>query len=90
MQPRLPIKILPRESEVDDGGDAIPIRIIIGCCGAEGIAVPGPDDGACLIGTAPRAAEVVGVQVGDGFRAATVDLGEGYGISIDDVTDRVA
>ena len=90
MQPRLPIKILPRKSEVDDGGDAIPIRIIIGCGGAEGIAVPGPDDGAGLIGAAPRAAEVVGVQVGDGFDGAAVDLGDGDCIAVDDVPDRVS
>ena len=90
MQPGFAVVILPRKSEVDDGGDAIPIRIIIGCGGTEGIAVPGPNDSASLVGAAPQGAEVVGVQVGDGFSAAAVDLGEGYGISIDDVPDRVS
>jgi len=64
IQPRLPIRILPRKPQVHHRGTAIAVRVFIRPDGAEGVRLPAPDDRARAVGGYARGAEVVGVQVG--------------------------
>ena len=65
MQPGLGIKVLPRETQVQREGHPVPVGVVVGSAGPEGIGDPGPHQPAGLIGGGPWRAEVVGVEVVD-------------------------
>lgn len=54
---------LPREPQIDGGGDGVAVGVVVGGGVAEGAAVPAPDDACCGVAGEARGAEVVGVQV---------------------------
>ena len=65
IQPTLHIILLSREAVMDGGGYAVLVRVFIRGCAAEGFAVPAPDHRLIRVGGQARAAQVVGVDVGD-------------------------
>lgn len=63
MQPRLLVKVLPRESRVVLEGNAIPIRVFLRQALAEGVGVPFPDRSVLLVEDRPRRVQVVGMHI---------------------------
>ena len=89
MQPTLSIIVLPRKPQINYSRLTIAVYVLVGLGGAEGVALPVPDDGACWVSCSAGRTEVVGVEVIK-FVGCTVgvDLGDGYGAIVNIVHPR--
>ena len=66
------VVVLPREAQVDGGGNAVAIGILQGCDAAEGVGFPLPDGALSGIGGEAGCAEVIGLQVHEFVLAGAV------------------
>lgn len=63
VEPRLTVMVLAREAKINRDGPVLPVELVVGFVGTEGLALPAPDELSVGVAGEPRGIEMIGVEV---------------------------